>query len=343
MKRTLLPDKLVLLCLTAFTLTSCFHEDEMVTPLKPGDVKTVMIEMLPEYTLQTFFSLSLDSVTGTNERTQWDIALSCDPDDYTLWLNTSVMMYAARTGSTDFSAVPNPAAAEWHFDESTGDTAGNAIGRWWKQQNGVLQSKMEVFLIALGVDDEGISTGYVKIQPLIDAQTQKVSLRIAKPDGSNERTFVLPRDAGRRKVCLSFNNGYLNPQIEPETQNWDLLFSTYTTLLFTDEGEPYPYLVNGVLINDTEILAALDTQHVFEEITRQEAEDMLLSPQMDTIGYDWKKVNGDVTSGNITYTTLPKRNYIIRNRKGALYKLRFIDFYNSQGKKGYPTFEYQRL
>lgn len=343
MKRTLLPDKLVLLCLTAFTLTSCFPEDEMVTPLKPGDVKTVMIEMLPEYTLQTFFSLSLDSVTGTNDRTQWDIALSCDPDDYTLWLNTSVMMYAARTGTTDFSAVPTPAAAEWHFDESTGDTAGNAIGRWWKEQNGLLQSKMEVFLIALGVDDEGISTGYIKVQPLVDAQTQEVSLKVARPDGSNERTFVLPRVTDRRRVYLSFNNGYISPQPEPESQDWDLLFSTYTTLLFTDEGEPYPYLVNGVLINDKEVMAALDGQHDFEAIDRQKAESTLLSRQMDIIGYDWKKVNGDVTSGNITYTTLPNRNYIIRNRSGALYKLRFIDFYNKQGKKGYPTFEYQRL
>ena len=343
MKIKLLANKLVLLCFTAFSLSSCFHEDEMVVPLKPGDVKTVVIEMLPDYTLQTFFSLDEDTITGINERTAWDIALSCDPDDYTLWLNTSLMMYAARTGTTDFNATPDLNDAEWHFDESTGDTAGNAIGQWWKEQNGRLQSKMEVFLIALGVNEEGISTGYVKIQPLIDAQSQEVSLRIAKPDGSNERTFIFPRDASRRKVCLSFSNGYLNPQIEPETQNWDLLFSTYTTLLFTDVGEPYPYLVNGVLINDAEVMAALDTQHAFEEITRQEAEDMLLSPQMDTIGYDWKKVNGDVTAGAVTYTIVPKRNYIIRNRKGVLYKLRFVDFYNDKGKKGYPTFEYQRL
>lgn len=343
MKRKLLPTKLVLLSTFSLLLTSCFNEDEKVISHRPGDVKTVVIEMLPDYSIQTFFSLNMDSVTATSERDLWDIALSCEPNDYTLWLNTAVMMYASRTGSTDFDTQPNPADAVWRFDESTGDTTGNAIGRWWQEVDGVLKSKNEVFLIALGVNDDGISTGYVKIQPLVDEQTQEIRLKIAKPDGSQERSFLIPRDPGRRKVYLSFTHGYLNPQIEPETTNWDLLFSTYTTLLYTNTGEPYPYLVNGVLINNYQVMAAPVTELDFEAISRQEAENIMLSKQMDIIGYDWKKVNGDVTAGAVTYTIVPNLNYILRNGEGLLYKLRFVDFYNSQGKKGYPTFEYQRL
>jgi hypothetical protein len=61
------------------------------------------------------------------------------------------------------------------------------------------------------------------------------------------------------------------------------------------------------------------------------------------IGYEWKQINGDVTSGDITYTAQSGWTYLVRNREGLFFKMRFIDFYNNQGKKGYPTFEFQRL
>jgi hypothetical protein len=36
-------------------------------------------------------------------------------------------------------------------------------------------------------------------------------------------------------------------------------------------------------------------------------------------------------------------NYVVLDREGYFYKLRFISFYNNSGEKGYPTFEFQRL
>jgi hypothetical protein len=101
--------------------------------------------------------------------------------------------------------------------------------------------------------------------------------------------------------------------------------------------------VNGVLLNDSLVMAAMDSVTSFVDIDREMAETFTLSQQKDTIGYQWKKVNGDVTSGNITYSVRSDWSYIIRDDKGLLYKLRFIDFYNNQGEKGYPTIEFQRL
>ena len=40
---------------------------------------------------------------------------------------------------------------------------------------------------------------------------------------------------------------------------------------------------------------------------------------------------------------IPDMNYVIRDRDGFFYKLRFIDFNNDMGEKGYPKFEYVRL
>ena len=36
-------------------------------------------------------------------------------------------------------------------------------------------------------------------------------------------------------------------------------------------------------------------------------------------------------------------NFVIRDFEGKYYKMRFIDFYNSQGLKGYPKFELEEL
>lgn len=341
MKREIKTVSFLLMCI--ILLTSCFKEDEIVVPQKPGDVETVVIEMLPDYTIQSYFNLSDGEVKASNLRTDWDIALSTEPGDYTLWLNTSIFMYAAHTGISDFNVPLATNGRDWKFDESNGNPEGNAIGKWWTSDERGVRSKKEVILIDRGIDADGLPRGFLKIQPLIDSLTNEVSIRIAKPDGSQEKLYHIPADPQRRFVTVSFDNGYNNPQPEPPSGQWDLLFTTYTTLLFTDTGEPYPYLVNGVLLNDTLVTAIRDTITPFAEIDRDLAESLSLSAARDAIGYDWKEINGDVTSGNITYTARSHWSYIIRDHNGFYYKLRFIDFYNTLGKKGYPTFEFQRL
>jgi len=57
------------------------------------------------------------------------------------------------------------------------------------------------------------------------------------------------------------------------------------------------------------------------------------------IGYEWKYYNFDAA----LYTIEPGLAYVIRDRDGFYYKLRFIDFYSEGGEKGYPKFEYVRL
>lgn len=332
-----------MLLIILMVFSSCFKEDEQVSPQKPGNVETVVVEMLPDYHLQSWFDLSEGRVVAVHDRSEWDLALSCATDDYFLWLNTSVFMYVAHTGIFDFSVPLSTNNREWEFDASNGNFDENAIGQWWTSGTTGIHSLGEVLLIDRGIDEEGDSRGFLKIQPLIDTLTGQVIVRIAKPDGTEERSFEMPKDPTRRRVTLSFDHGYNAEQPEPPANNWDLLFTTYTTLLFTNTGEPYPYLVNGVLLNDSLVMAAMDSVTSFVDIDREMAETFTLSQQKDTIGYQWKKVNGDVTSGNITYSVRSDWSYIIRDDKGLLYKLRFIDFYNNQGEKGYPTIEFQRL
>jgi hypothetical protein len=118
-----------------------------------------------------------------------------------------------------------------------------------------------------------------------------------------------------------------------------LQFGKYSTLLFTDVGDPYPYLVTGVLLNPYKTVAAMDTIHQFEEVSFNIAEKQNFVIQKDIIGYEWKDYDFD----NGMYQVDPEKIYILKNRIGYYYKLRFIDYYNSTGEKGFPTFEFLRL
>lgn len=336
--------KVISLLLTQVILfTSCFKEDERIEPSHPGDVTTKVIEMLPDYSVQSYFDLSSGEVVSTNLKDSWDLGLTCTENDFTLILNTSRFIKIAHTESDNFEVPYTTEGFVWQFDESSGNPKGNAIGKWWDSTATGLVSHREVLLVDRGIDEEGLPAGFVKIQPLLNSSTGEVSIRIANLDGTDDRTFSFTKLSGLRYVAMSFESGQNEIQPEPLLSEWDLLFTQYTTLLFTDEGDPYPYLVTGVLINDSLVTAVMDSLTPFESITREHAEGLILSSRSDVIGYDWKKVNGDVSTGNVTYTAIPEMVYIIRNSDGFLFKLRFIDFYNDLGQKGYPTFEYQKL
>ena len=86
------------LVLILLVFSSCFKEDEVVVPQKPGNIETLMVEMQEDYSIQSYFSLSDGEIVSANDRVDWDISLSCQPGDYTLWLNTGIFMYAAQIG-----------------------------------------------------------------------------------------------------------------------------------------------------------------------------------------------------------------------------------------------------
>jgi hypothetical protein len=128
-------------------------------------------------------------------------------------------------------------------------------------------------------------------------------------------------------------------QVEPPDTAYDIVFTQYTTMLYTDLGVPYPYLVTGVLSNRKGVEVAVDTLRPFALHTKETAMGLSYSSNLDMIGYDWKYYNFD----DGTYTIRPKYCYLIRTVRGSLFKVRFIGFYNKNGSKGYPAFEYEKL
>jgi hypothetical protein len=325
-------------------LTSCFKEDEKITPHDPGDVKTEAIELTKDYRYQVYFDLGSGVVVSTNLKKDWDLGFECSPGGWHIILNTSNFMVAAATSLTDFNLQIDTVGYKWKFDVSSGNLDSTAIGKWieFLPTDSAKSYSNEVYVIDRGYDELGNLRGLKKIV-FQGLENDTYTFRYANLDGTAENTFTVVKDPAVNYVFFSFDEGGKQVLLEPPKYDWHLLFTQYTTLLFTDEGDPYPYLVTGVLSNPSTTVVAQDTLYDFSSISLDIVDNLLYSKNQDEIGYDWKDIVGDVSSGNVSYVIVEGLNYVIRDREGFYYKLRFISFYNDSGDKGYPTFEYQRL
>jgi hypothetical protein len=327
---------LVTYLILLFALTSCFEEDEMVPPHDPGDLTVGNVELSETYKYQVFYDFETNTGVKQNLISEWDLGFETADSGWHIILNTSKMMLAGNTGKTDFENVKSKGGIEMNFDPSHGNLDSTAIGNWYTFSEDKPVSLGYVYIIDRGTDENFDLVGEKKVTFNFQDENTFV-VRFANLNGSGEQTMVIPKDSTVNFVCFSFENGVVD--IEPDKNSWDLQFGKYSTLLFTDVGDPYPYVVTGVLLNPFKTLAGRDTIHQFDEVGFEIAEMQNLVKQKDIIGYEWKDYDFD----NEIYQVDPEKIYILQNRVGFYYKLRFIDFYNSTGEKGYPTFEFLRL
>jgi hypothetical protein len=200
----------------------------------------------------------------------------------------------------------------------------------------------KVYVINRGLNEVGVSLGLRKII-FEKLKNDTYYFKYSNMDNSGLVEASVKKNKEHNDVQFSLKTGQ-TVQLQPRTLEWDLIFTQYTTLLYTDIGESYPYLVTGTLINLNGTSVALDTTMIFSQIILDDVLALDFSKNQDAIGYDWKELFGDINSGDYYYKTRENYNYIIRSAEGIYYKLRFVNFYNAEtGEKGYPTFEFQHL
>jgi len=311
--------------------SSCFKEEDKIAALP---LETITTHVGNLYETQVFFDLNTLEAKSSNLIDTWDLAFDCSDSSWTVKLNSALMMYAANTQTTDFDAVTSGDGLAMSFDVSSGNSDSTAIGQWLMNEGGTLQSKKQVYVIDRGLDSQFHPQGFKKI--VLDWVDDKYQITWANLDGSGEQTITIEKNPLFNFVFLSFDEGIVS--VEPEKQTWSLKFSRYSTILFTDVGDPYDYNLVGVLSNPYQVTVA-ETADNFESISISDTSKYIFSPQADIIGYDWKLYDFD--GGN--YTIVPDKNYVIKNNDGFFYKLQFISFYDNMGNKGAMTYYVKRL
>jgi hypothetical protein len=330
--------KAILFVIIILLLQSCFKEDKQLPEPVRGDVMTDTIAMTENYRYQVYFRLDSGRVVSTNPRTNSDLGFECSKEGWKIILNTADFMKATDLGAVPFGQPHDTTGMKWKFDKSDGNPDSLAIGPWFTMNGQDTVSLNHVYLLQRGMDESGNDLGIRQI--IFDSlKYGTYYFRYTGLAGGTVYSGSISKDPSVNYLWFSLDGAGSIQHNEPEKISFDLLFTQYTTLLFTDIGEAYPYLVTGVLLNRTRVEAAIDTVHDFSAITFDIAKSLSYSSAPDAIGYDWKFYDFDAGS----YTVRTGLSYVIRDTKGYFYKLRFIGFYNKQGQKGYPAVEFQRL
>jgi len=323
-----------------FVFSSCFKDDDQVPPHVAGDYITDTVDMTDNYKYQVYYSLLDSNSVMINNKDLWDLGFESSPRGWIIIPNSGCFMKAAYLSGQDFGFPVDTTGAIWQFNPSEGSADSVAIGKWFEIVDDDTLGVDRLILLDRGIDAFGNPRGFSQL--VIDSLVAGTYyFRIAGFTGANAQSFSVSKKGDVNHVLFSISEP-ARIISEPASTSWDLLFTQYTTLLYTDVGDPYPYLVTGVLLNPVIVEVAVDSITPFAEIDFEKAKAMSFTNRSDRIGYDWKLYNFDAG----TYTVDSDKVYIIRDTKGFLYKFRFIGFYKfntNKLDKGYPSFEYRKL
>lgn len=323
-------------------LSSCFKEDDPISPNPKPDKEVEIIQMTQYYSYQVYFDLSSGEQVSSNMKDDFDLLFSSGDTTTVIRLNTATFTMATETPFKEFESISDTAGLDWKFDASDGNPDSTALFNWISITSSDTSFSENVWVINRGINDVGIHRGFKKVK-FQSLKNGIYHFTYVNMDNSDPQDTFLSKKPGYNYVQFSFDEN-ATVDFEPERSAWDLLFTQYTTLLFTNEGDPYPYLVTGVLINEAGTEVAFDSTMVFDDVVLDDVLYLDYSTDLDVIGYDWKELYGDINSGDFYYKARINYNYFIKSKNGLFYKLRFIGFYDPEtGEKGFPSFEYQRL
>ena len=327
-----------ILIITFSVFTSCFQEDEPVSPyVSPPGVKTNVASIGPLYDKQLFYDLETDSFVKIVDRNAWDLALESTSSGYHIFINSSKLMKVAKTGNSDFSITYSTVGLDWKYDNSGGWSDSTAFGEWGIETSGNVTSYEEVYIIDRGLSPTGNNIGYKKIK-ILGLNNNNYQIQFANLDGSSSQMITIPKSDNHHFVYLSFDNGVVD--IEPPKSSWDLLFTQYTALVKQQStGIIENYSVNGTLLNPHQVVASREFSKSFEDILFSDLANYQYTKKRDIIGYDWKDYDFDLS----VYIIFPNRNYIVKSVEGNYFKIRFTSFTNDLGERGYPTFEVSKF
>lgn len=279
------------------------------------------------YSNQIWFDLGTNSLVKSNNRMEWDLAFESHSGEYIVYLNSSNIGSAYESTTTDFSQQINSRAEDFQYDISSGKVDSLAIGK--------VENNRNVWIIDRGFRPSGSGLGKWKFK-IEETSNNSYTIRFGKLDDTLGTTLNIPMNPTKGRVAVSFESGQLF-DLEPNKEAFDICFTQYTYVFY--EPTFYPYSVNGVLLNSyrTQAIEAFDVE--YSKIDLGFAKSKFYSNDLDLIGYDWKFYD----FGTSSYVIDSTKVYILKDAAGNYFKLRFLDFYDENGIKGAPSFEYQRL
>jgi hypothetical protein len=309
-------------------VVSCEKKELPAPKYNRGDILTTQVSMTSNYKNQVWFSLSENKIVSTNFKTDWDIAFESSVTGSHVVLNSALGMRVYKTSFTQLSEVTDTTGLAIHevVDSPTGNLDSTAIADW--------QTNNTVYIVNRGFSETGQVLGFYKLK-IVSVSAANFTFEYADIFGSQTFSKTIIKNDSYNFNAYSFTS-HQQVSIEPLKSNYDLCFTQFTHV-FTNPL--HYYQVTGVLCNSFNTRVTNITDRPFMDITINDTLGRFFTNYKNNIGYDWKVFDLNTN----LYTVNVNQCYIVNDNKGFYYKLHFIDFYNSSGIKGYPTFEFKKL
>ena len=326
---------------TAF-FTACEKPEKLYPQPKTSlGVQSQIFAMGENYANQLWFDFATQK-TETNAFGIWHMGFSCDPSQPRVSINggISASFGVARFAGSSFGKITADSIkkVQWHFDNPNGDPDSSAFPQAFVKNGTQWEVNDYTYVIDLG-DKIKDSTRYVqlKFNGCKPGQSYDFEYKNLEPNGFlRKQTITVNRD--KNFVYYQFLAHRIVDNEPFNNDQWDILFTTYKESVPDANGVPYPYVIRGVLINSKKVSVAQLDKVDFNTIDKAYASAVVDGKKQDEIGYDWKQY--DQTAER--YTMVPNRVYLIKTTD-AIIKMKFVDFYNDQGVKGYPKMAWEIL
>ena len=281
----------------------------------------MQISMGSGYQYDIYYSLD-EGLTAYPERENWELAFSTDSYDNNIRINSSyVNLYQVSENIEDWEVITSfnsltavqlrNSNTEWeigafvsnYFDK-------NPFNYGWGNYN---TENQEIEGCRIYIIDYNGQMKKIKINNLSNGI---YNFTTANLDGSNEENISIDSNPYTNKKFIYYsliNNEILDR--EPDSANWDFVFTRYEEDLNNNPNDPLYYKVTGVLSNGnlvSEYNGPLDIN--------PSTENMSISNEINTIGYDWKEYTGE-------FVIIPNRAYYLFSQDQiSLHKIIFQSF-----------------
>ncbi len=332
--------KIIYIFIVSIIFTACIKEETPVAAVERAYTETIALG--ENYAVQVYYDLENKKIAAYNDFEIWDLAINSNTDMNTIVLNTAKnMRIFPLPGKTfdevslsDFKAVNEE---DWLYDAPSGNQDTTAFGVWWQIIDNQIVPKDITYLLDRGKDSKGDKIGSYKLK-IVSADKESISFRFQNLRADEIIDITVIKDSKTNFSMLSIDSKE-QISIEPNKEDWDILFTKHTELLFTSEGDAMWYGVTSILLNPYNCTAAFNTDSTYNLITLDSIPNYTFSSDRNTIGHDWKYY--DLDAG--VYLMRYRNTYLIKSRNDYYFKLRFTSFTNASGEKGYPEFEFEGL
>ena len=317
-------------------LTSCFPEIDTIP--QERTIQNIFTSQYSIYSNATFYKIYENTTVEVSNEIigNWDLAFQSADEGDNVLINYTTSARTIKTGISDFSEVDKGTVEDlfnsdqWKFNDPAYSNVRDSIAlKDWENK--------EVYLVYRGFASRP-EEAYYKIQ-FISKTEDTYTFKYAHVESSKEIEKTINRTQGLANVYYSFAaDDVVNH--EPNIKEWDFYLAPYSGWFETlTAGVFAAYDLTGVMINNeggTRMALVFDNDIKYEDIDRSMAQGLNYTDWKGSIGSNWKLIP---STENPVYNMDTSKKYVFKLIDGNYYKLRFLDFYNLEGEKGFTSFE----